>query len=136
MTLKRLTWLFGILSLVIALSTWVMDLTHLVIECIYCRSERTIIGLLGVLILLPIFPHITRYFACVAGFFGASVASQQVILILKSGEMFPFELWLATGALFILVGQVLFICYLEDRGMGNNGTTNRLKDYQSRLRCK
>ncbi len=113
MSAKRLTWLVGIVSLVICLSTWAMDLTHMVAECIYCRSERTMIGLLGIIILLPPYPYIRRYSGCVAGFFGASVATQQMMLILKNGSMLSMEMWLATGALMIIAGQVLFIFYNE-----------------------
>jgi len=115
MKLKGLTLFIGVCALIVCLATWTLDLTHLVIDCIYCRSERTMIGFLGILILLPIHHYITRYLAFVAGFFGASVAAQQTLLILKSGSLFLFELPLSIAALFIIVGLVFFICYLDEK---------------------
>ncbi|MGC1182378.1 hypothetical protein [Legionella sp.] len=109
MSRKQFALFIGTISIVLSLVTWTMDLNHLVPKCIYCRCERTMIGLLGVLILLPVFPYLTRYFSLVFGFFGASVAAQQIILILKMGSLFPIELSLVVAALFIIIGQVLFI---------------------------
>lgn len=123
MKLKGLKLYIGIFALVVCLATWALDLTHLVIDCIYCRSERTMIGFLGILLILPIHQYLTRYLAFVAGFFGASVAAQQILLILKNGSLFPLELPLAIAALFIIVGLVFFICYVAlDFGQPQSNT--------------
>ncbi len=112
MTLKRLSLLIGIVSLLICLATWAIDLSNLVIHCIYCRNQRTIIGLLGILLILPIHPYLTRYLSLVLGFFGASVASQQIMLIMKNSHFLSPELPLSIAALFFIIGQVFFINYL------------------------
>lgn len=113
MSHKQVAVLIGTVSILVSLLTWAMDLNHWVIECIYCRSERTMIGLLGLLILLPAYPYMTRYLSFVLGFFGASVASQQIILILKTGSLFPLELPLAIAAFLFIIGQVFFILEIE-----------------------
>jgi hypothetical protein len=109
MTLKRFILFIGILSIIISLATWTMDFMHLVIECMYCRMERTMIGLLGALLLLPTYPHVIRYLAYVLGFFGASVAAQQIMIILTKGALFPFELPLASAVMFWCIGQVFLL---------------------------
>ena len=119
MTPRRLSLFLGILSLVICLSTWLLDLGGLVINCIYCRNERTIIGLLGILLLLPIYSYITRYLSFVLGFYGASVAAQHIMLIMKNSHFYSPQLPLSIAALFIIIGQVYFICSLGKNSRRN-----------------
>lgn len=102
----------GLLSLLICIVTWAMDLFGIVEECIYCRSERTIIGILGIIILIPIWNYIRSYLSWVFGFFGADVASAQIFLNLEEGKVGVMFL-LAICALFIIVAQVWFVHYLD-----------------------
>lgn len=79
-TLHRHLRLIGILAIVICVATWAMDLAELVYKCPYCRSQRTVIGLLGVLLLLPrpaLGHWLVRWLATVLAAFGAQVASRQ-----------------------------------------------------------
>lgn len=107
--MKRMVYIFGILSILICLGTWSIDLFGWVNPCLYCRIERTIIGLLGLIILLPKFPF-NYYLSFVFGFFGASVTSQQLLLFLRNFS-FTIEIALVMAALFIIIGQMLFIYY-------------------------
>ncbi len=47
----RMRWL-ALAALLICAVTWLLDLTDLVYHCPYCRTRRTAIGLLGLLMLL------------------------------------------------------------------------------------
>ncbi len=109
---KAIIYTVGVLAIVISLGTWVIDYMGLVEPCVYCRTERTVIGLLGVLILLPIVPYISRYIAFVLGFFGAYVASQQVFLTILE-QSFDFSFVLAVAAVWIIIAQGMFINYLD-----------------------
>ncbi|MBA3537078.1 MAG: hypothetical protein H0T84_10790 [Tatlockia sp.] len=113
MTVKRLALIIGILTVGISLATWAFDLAHLTIQCIYCRSERTAMGLLGILLLIPVYPYLTRYFAYVFGFFGASVAAQQSILIMEHSGLMSFKFLLVVAVFFIIIGQVFLIILLD-----------------------
>lgn len=113
MTLKRFAILFGLLTLIIALATWATDLAHLTVQCIYCRSERTIMGILGIMLMLPIYPYLSRYLAYVLGFLGASIAAQQVMLVLQHSGIMSFKFVLVIAVLFIIVGQVFLISLLD-----------------------
>ncbi|KTC87704.1 MULTISPECIES: hypothetical protein [Legionella] len=118
MTHRRLSIFLGLISLAISLATWSLDLSHLVINCIYCRNERTIIGLLGILLLLPIYPYITSYLSLAFGFYGASVCAQHIMLIMKNSHFTSPQLPLAIAALLIIIGQLFFIFnYLYGRSI-------------------
>ena len=45
--------LLGAIAMGLCVSTWALDLGGWVHECVYCRTQRTAIGLVGVLMLLP-----------------------------------------------------------------------------------
>lgn len=111
MRIKHIVVTIGILSILISVVTWTMDLLGWVEVCMYCRSERTIIGILGIIILLPAVPYITPYISYVFGFFGAQVASAQIFLDIREHNISIMPV-LAACALFIIIAQVLFINYL------------------------
>ena len=115
MTLGRLAKIAGLVSLLICLVTWFMDLNEMVVQCIYCRNERTTIGLLGILLLLPVYPCITRYLGLVVGFYGASVSSQHMMLIMNHSHYDSPQLPFITAALFINIGLVCLIFILEKK---------------------
>lgn len=47
--------ILGIISVFICLSTWAMDYLDIVYKCPYCQIQRTIIGVLGICTLMPMF---------------------------------------------------------------------------------
>ena len=120
-TLHRHLRLIGILAIVISLATWAMDLAGVVYTCPYCRSQRTVIGLLGLLLLMPVaaLAHwFTRWLATVLAVFGAQVASRQHFggwSKISAGEFAFAQKWwidpfLLSGiALFLIVGLVLLL---------------------------
>ena len=96
-----------------------MELAGTVYICPYCRVQRTVILLLGVILLLPA-PRRWgwRYIASVLGFFGAVVAVNQNFMgwvkISKGEFSFNEQLYvdpflLSAGSLFILIGQLWLI---------------------------
>jgi hypothetical protein len=110
---SNLRWI-GVFGIFLGVSTWALDLGGLVHECVYCRTQRTAIGVLGVLLTLPD-PRLwwLRYGAAAVGFFGASISAAQLFLIVRNindGEPFGvLNLFMATGALFALTGMVLLV---------------------------
>tara|TARA_R110000868_G_scaffold55460_2_gene172479 strand:- start:18501 stop:18896 length:396 start_codon:yes stop_codon:yes gene_type:complete len=112
--LSRNLRLLGILAVLVCAVTWWIDLSGLVHECVYCRAQRTAIGLVGLVMLLPD-PRRwwLRYPALCVGFLGAHVACAQLFLVIRNlnaGEPSnPVNMILAAGALGILVGQALLL---------------------------
>ena len=109
----NLRWL-GVFAIFLGISTWALDLGGLVHECVYCRTQRTAIGVLGVLLTLPD-PRRwwIRYPGAAVGFFGAQIAVAQLFLIVRAindGDPFgKLNLFMATGSLFTLTGLVLLL---------------------------
>lgn len=69
---------FGTFALLISVCAWAAELIGAVYICPYCRVQRTVIGLLGIILLIPVVYHwLTKYAAIVIGFFGAVVAANQ-----------------------------------------------------------
>ena len=79
--------LLGWLAIIICVVTWGVDFAELVSACPYCRTERSTIGLLGVVMVLPHSRYLSIFFALVIGFMGCHVASAQVFM--RSGS--PYE---------------------------------------------
>lgn len=114
--------IIGFIAIVICIGTWVMDLTGAVYLCPYCRTQRTIIGILGLILILPISRHwISRYCSVVIGFFGANVAATQHFFRYKSllgskadehaqgwisSPIYIDSFLLSGAALFIIIGLV------------------------------
>ncbi|MEQ8196060.1 MAG: hypothetical protein RIB59_16385 [Rhodospirillales bacterium] len=112
--LSRNIRLLGFVAIAVSLIAWGIDLSGLVYECVYCRAQRTAIGIAGILMILPD-PRRwwIRYAAAAICFFGASVAADQVFLVVRAidaGRAFGMlNLVMAAGALFALVGQALIV---------------------------
>ena len=96
-----------------------MEFAGTVYICPYCRVQRTLIVLLGLMMILS-FSHywITKYIASVIGFMGAVVAVNQNFMgwvkISKGEFTFNEQLYvdpflLSGGALFIIIGQLWLI---------------------------
>ena len=113
--------LLGAFAIFLCVATWALDLAELVHPCVYCRTQRTAIGLVGILMFFPN-PREwwVRWPAAVFCFFGANVSVSQLFLIVKSinaGEPFgALNLFMASGALFTLTGQALLFFMKEDEG--------------------
>ena len=65
----------GFVAIAVSFGTWAMDLSGLIYICPYCRTQRSVIGLLGLLMVLPNPYHwLTRYLGAVLGVLGGVVA--------------------------------------------------------------
>lgn len=116
--LRNIRWL-GLLAILISVATWTMDFTGMVYECPFCRTQRTVIGLLGLIMLLPNPGHwLARYVATVMAVLGLVVAAEQHFGGWKSisagkfniGEQWYLSPFLLAGcALFIITGQLLLL---------------------------
>jgi disulfide bond formation protein DsbB len=101
-----------------------MEFAGTVYICPYCRVQRTVILLLGLIMVLPIARHwILQYFASVIGFLGAVVAVNQNFMgwvKISKGEFAFNELLyidpflLSSGSLFIIIGQLWLILKRHD----------------------
>lgn len=109
----------AVLAIFISLFTWAVDWAGLVYACPYCRTQRTVIGLIGLLMLLPDPRHWgVRYLSAVLGVFGLVVACMQHFNGWKKinrGEFRFSEMWyadpfvLSGAAIFIITGLVLLV---------------------------
>ena len=109
----------GLIAIVIGAGAWGMEFAGTVYICPYCRVQRTVILLLGVIMILPFSKHwISRYVASVMGFMGAVVAVNQNFMgwvkISKGEFAFNEQLYidpflLSAGSLFIIIGQLWLI---------------------------
>ena len=109
----------GLIAIIIGAGAWGMEFAGTVYICPYCRVQRTVILLLGVIMVLPFSKHwISRYLASVMGFMGAVVAVNQNFMgwvkISKGEFAFNEQLYidpflLSAGSLFIIIGQLWLI---------------------------
>ena len=117
---RHLRWI-ALAAIVISVLTWAVDLAGVVYTCPYCRSQRSVIGLLGLLLLLPVtaLGHwAVRWLATVLAVFSAQVASRQHFggwSKISAGEFAFAQKWwidpfLLSGiALFLITGLVLLL---------------------------
>ncbi|WP_024888795.1 hypothetical protein [Luteimonas huabeiensis] len=125
-TLHRHVRGIAVLAILIAIATWALDLSGAVYTCPYCRVQRSTIGLLGLLMLLPDLRHwLVRWLAAVLATLGAVVAAMQHFNHWKrisAGEFRLAEAWyvdpflLSGAALGIIVGLLLLIYSWPGRG--------------------
>ena len=111
--------MLGFIAIIIGAGAWGMEFAGTVYICPYCRVQRTVILLLGVIMVLPFCKHwISRYLASVTGFMGAVVAVNQNFMgwvkISKGEFAFNEQLYidpflLSAGSLFIIIGQLWLI---------------------------
>lgn len=115
-------WL-GLFAIMVSITAWTVELMGAVYICPYCRAQRTIIGLLGIIMILPFVHHfLTKYLALVLGFFGAVVAANQHFMGWKkisAGEfsfnenIFIDPFLLSGGALFFIIGLTALILHTQ-----------------------
>lgn len=116
--LKHRIWV-GLLAILICAGTWAVDLMELVYNCPYCRAQRTVIGLLGLLLLMPDLKFwVVRYLSAVFAIFGLGVAVRQHFGgwarmnrgEFEWGEQWFINPWLLSGiAIFIITALLLLI---------------------------
>ena len=114
----------GFIAIIIGAGAWGMEFAGTVYICPYCRVQRTVILLLGIIMVLPIAGHwLAQYIASVIGFLGAVVAVNQNFMgwvkISKGEFAFNEQLYidpflLSSGSLFIIIGQ-LWLLLGKDR---------------------
>lgn len=115
--------LVGIVCILLSVITWGIDLMGWVHHCPYCRTSRTAIGLIGIIMLVfKQAPILFKYLAVVIGVFGLTVADEQLFLVVKeinAGEPFgSLNMILSAMAICVLVAQ-LFIIFACHRRMRN-----------------
>ncbi|MGO1541324.1 MAG: hypothetical protein ACTHZI_11935 [Luteimonas sp.] len=118
-TLHRHLRLIAVLAILVSVLTWTVDLAGLVYNCPFCRAQRTMIGLLGLLMLLPDPRHwLVRWLAAIFATFGLVVAVTQNFSHwrrINAGEFSFAEAWwvdpflLSGAAIFIITGLVLLL---------------------------
>lgn len=115
----------GVIAIIIGAGAWGMEFAGTVYICPYCRVQRTVILLLGIMMVLPFARHWTiKYLASVMGFMGAVVAVNQNFMgwvkISKDEFAFNEQLYidpflLSGGSLFIIIGQLWLLLGKERR---------------------
>ncbi len=106
--IKHRVWL-GLLAVVISALAWSAEFGGMVYVCPYCRVQRTVIGLLGLMLMTPLVRSwMIRFVGCVIGFFGAVVAANQHFMGWKkiSSGTFSFNENLAIDP-FVLSGLAM-----------------------------
>ena len=116
---QRNQFALGVLAIFIGAGAWGMEFAGTVYICPYCRVQRTVILLLGVIMILPFTYHwVIKYLASAIGFLGAVVAVTQNFMgwvkISKGEFTFNEQLYidpflLSSGSLFIIIGQLWLI---------------------------
>lgn len=125
---QRNQFALGLVAILIGAGAWGMEFAGTVYICPYCRVQRTVILLLGVMMILSFSHHwVMKYFASVIGFLGAVVAVNQNFMgwvkISKGEFAFNEQLYidpflLSSGSLFIIIGQLWLL--LTKRGPTTN----------------
>ncbi|MBK2126092.1 hypothetical protein [Fangia hongkongensis] len=110
-TSNRYQWhrIFGAFLVIVCLITWVMELYGLVGVCPYCQTQRTLLGILGILLIID---SITLHFliSIFLIILGIDVACAQIFLHIKTGS-FPNGMYtlLAWGSAYLFLIVSLFI---------------------------
>ncbi|WOE75412.1 hypothetical protein [Alterisphingorhabdus coralli] len=108
----------AILAIIISVGAWGTEIGELVYVCPYCRAQRTVIGLLGLMLLVQPQHWLNRWIASVLAVFGLVVAGMQHFNGWKKimagefswGEYWYANAWMLSGfALFIITGLILYL---------------------------
>lgn len=109
----------GAVAIFLGAGAWALELSGAVYVCPYCRVQRTVILLLGIMMLLPFARHwIARYVSLAFGWLGLVVAADQNFMGWKkisAGEFEWGEHWyihsflLSSAAIFMLIAQLYLI---------------------------
>ena len=101
--IKPLAWF----SILVCIITWTLELSGLVHACPYCQVQRTTIGLVGVILLLPYRNLLTDYLTLVFAVFGTSVATTQMFNNFYKSAYHEEYIYLSTCAFLIFMAQLL-----------------------------
>ena len=119
-TLHRHIRLIAVFAILLSVFTWAVDLAGLVYNCPFCRAQRTVIGLLGLLMLVRNPRHwLVRWFAATFAAFGLVVGITQNFAHwrrLNAGEYRLAESWWVDA--FLLSGGAIFIISRGSKGFG------------------
>ena len=100
---------FGIIAILISGVTWALDLLSFVEACPFCRMQRSTIGLLGILMILPCLRWSTVFLTLLIGIMGTHVSAAQLFMHIKNGTY----TWIFTGMAFsafcLQVGQIMLL---------------------------
>lgn len=108
----------ALLAIAISLLAWGTEWAGWVYVCPYCRLQRTVIGLLGLLLLADPLHWLNRWIASTLAVLGLVVAGMQHFNgweKIMSGEFSWGEYWYANAwmlsgfALFIITGPTLYL---------------------------
>lgn len=119
--LKHRIWV-GILAILICAGTWTIDLLEFVYNCPYCRAQRTVIGLLGLLLLMPNLRFwLVRYLSAVVATFGLVVGSTQHFGgyarmnrgEFEWGDQWFINPWLLSGCAILIITALLLLIWSE-----------------------
>jgi hypothetical protein len=112
--------IIGLVAIAISIITWSLELSGSVYVCPYCRAQRTIIGLLGLSLLLPNTRNwINLYFASTIAAFGFFVGAYQHFEGWKRimfgkfewGEHWYINPWLLSGCALLLISGLLLLIW-------------------------
>ena len=116
--LFRYRYPIAIAAIFISIVTWAVELLGWVYVCPFCRTQRTVIGLIGLSLLFPRPDHwLSRWIVTVVALFGIVVGSTQHFSGWKKimsgefswGEHWYVNSWMLSGfALFIITGLLLY----------------------------
>lgn len=106
---KHYMLLLGLVAILISAVTWAMDLLGTVPVCPYCRVQRTAIGLLGVLMLLPCLRWGTVFAALLIGIVGTHVSAAHLFMHIRNETFTLMFTGMAFAALCLQIGQILLL---------------------------
>jgi hypothetical protein len=112
--------LVGAVAIVICIATWALELSALVYVCPYCRAQRTVIGILGLFLLLSNTRHwISLYLSSAIAAFGFIVATDQHFSHWKKimagsfewGSHWYMHPWLLSGCALLLISALILLIW-------------------------
>lgn len=112
--------LIGIIAILLCIITQAMEFSGLAVACVFCRSMRACIGLLGLICVLPYCPILSRLCTMVIAFFGAHVASAAIFINIEQKTFINEFFILSVLALCIIAAQVLIIMTYQWRKTGSD----------------
>lgn len=100
----------GFILTLLSLAAWMTEWVGLVNVCPYCQVERTIIGILGIMMMLEIRPFIANSLTVLFGFIGMQVATSQLFMHFHENS-YSEKTPMVIAALIIMTGQIVTLLY-------------------------
>jgi len=107
--LKELNLFIGTFTILLSLVTWLTELIGWVGVCPYCQVERSIIGIVGVIMLLPHKKYISAMSSGLLIFIGMHVASSHIFMHFKNSSYSLDKTSLVIAALIIMTVQISLV---------------------------